>query len=152
MPSTFLSPSFGHKTRRAPVGSQQALDSPPLIRHHDRRLDECGPLTLEVSIFEKDQIMRHALKTMAFVSLAVFSLTACKIGGGMWPSENPPGPREVKYAPLPSTGAAPVATAPAPAPAAPAAEAAAPAAPAAEAAPAPAAEAAPAAPAAAEKK
>ncbi|MFM7199938.1 MAG: hypothetical protein ACKO6N_04040 [Myxococcota bacterium] len=94
--------------------------------------------------------MRHALKTMAFVSLAVFSLTACKIGGGMWPSENPPGPREVKYAPLPSTGAAPVATAPAPAPApapaapAPAAEAAAPAAPAAEAAPA--------APAAAEKK
>ena len=70
---------------------------------------------------------------LALMVGATVSLTACKIGGGMWPEENPPGPRQVQNTVIaPSANAAapvaaPVAAAPAtdaaaPAAAAPAAE------------------------------
>lgn len=65
------------------------------------------------------------LLVSAVVVMSV-GLGGCKMGGGMWPLENPPGPREVPYTP---DAPAPVSAAPvAPAPVAPAPDAAAPAA------------------------
>lgn len=66
--------------------------------------------------------MKHLSRLGTVLALlvgATVSLTACKIGGGMWPEENPPGPRQVQ-----NTVIAPSANASAPV-AAPAAEAAA---------------------------